>query len=192
MINSRSQYLEFLHADAVANYRTSIRVKPYADHVWKYIVLLRRRQYFYSIKSSHKVIGCILYKLNQLRLYKLGVLLGYTILTNDIGKGFSLAHCGTIVINSNAKIGKNCRIHEGVTIGSTSGSKEAAIIGDNVFIGTGAKIIGAVRIANDAAIGANAVVVHDILEEGTTWAGVPAKKISNNNSHSCLAPGLDF
>ena len=84
----------------------------------------------------------------------------------------------------------NCRIHEGVTIGSTSGSKQAAIIGNNVFIGSGAKIIGAITIADDVAIGANAVVVKDILEPGTTWAGNPARKISDRNSHSNLAPKL--
>ena len=59
-------------------------------------------------------------------------------------------------------------------------------MGDNIFIGTGAKIIGEVTIADDVSIGANAVVVKSITEEGTTWGGVPAKKISNNNSHSNL------
>lgn len=106
--------------------------------------------------------------------------------------GLALAHPGTIVINGNAKIGKNCRIHEGVTIGATNGSGDSAIIGDNVFIGTGAKIIGKVSIADDVAIGANAVVVKSILEAGTTWAGIPAVKISEKNSHSNLSPLLNL
>ena len=59
-------------------------------------------------------------------------------------------------------------------------------IGDRVFIATGAKIIGNIAIANDCSIAANTVVVKSILEEGTTWGGVPAKKISDNNSHSNL------
>lgn len=58
-----------------------------------------------------------------------------------IGKGFSIAHYGTIVINSNCTIGENCRIQEGVCIGATNGSKAAPIIGNNVYIATGAKII---------------------------------------------------
>ena len=86
------------------------------------------------------------------------------------------------MVNRNAKVGKNCRIHEGVTIGATNGQSEAPILGDNVFIASGAKIIGNIKIANNVAIGANAVVVKDILEEGITVGGVPAKKISDNGS----------
>lgn len=71
-----------------------------------------------------------------------------------------------------------------VNIGATNGEDQAAKLGDNVFIGSGAKIIGNIQIASDVAIGANAVVVNDVLEPGITVGGVPAKKISNNNSHS--------
>ena len=56
-------------------------------------------------------------------------------------------------------------------------------LGANSFIASGAKILGAIVIADDVAIGANAVVVKSITESGTTWAGVPARKISDNNSH---------
>ena len=106
------------------------------------------------------------------------------------GPGLSIAHYGTIVVNDAARVGKNCRIHEGVNIGATNGSLRAPQIGDNVFIGTGAKIIGDLTIADDVAIGANAVVVKSITEKGVTYGGIPAKKISANNSHSNLAPQL--
>ena len=86
--------------------------------------------------------------------------------------------------------GQNCRIHEGVCIGATSGGAQAAVIGDNVFIGSGAKIIGPVTIASDVAIGAGAVVVRSITEPGSTWAGVPARKVSDRNSHRNLSPYL--
>lgn len=49
-------------------------------------------------------------------------------------------------------------------------------------MGSGAKIIGDIRIADGVAIGANAVVVKSIIENNTTWAGVPARKVSNNAS----------
>ena len=102
---------------------------------------------------------------------------------NVCGPGLSIGHFGTIYINHNAKIGKNLRIQSGVTIGGSSSTpNEFPNLGDNVYIGTGAKILGGVKIANNVAIGANAVVVKDILEEKTTHAGVPAKKISNNSS----------
>ena len=96
------------------------------------------------------------------------------------------------MVNPQAKVGINCRIHEGVNIGATNGSDKAPIIGNNVFIATGAKIIGDITIANDVCIGANAVVTKSITEPGTTWGGVPAKKISNNNSHSNLSKFLSL
>ena len=62
----------------------------------------------------------------------------------------------------------------------------APTIGDRVFIGSGARIIGNIHIADDCVIGANAVVVHDIDEPNTIWGGIPAKKISNNGSYHYL------
>ena len=56
------------------------------------------------------------------------------------------------------------------------------MIGNNVFLASGCKIIGEVEITDNVAVGANAVVVKNIVEKGTTWVGVPAKKVSNNDS----------
>jgi serine O-acetyltransferase len=124
---------------------------------------------------------------------RLAVKCGFLLPIGVFGKGLSVAHKGTIIVNHNARIGENCRIHEGVTIGSTNGPDDSPKIGNNVFIATGAKIIGDIYIADDVAIGANAVVVKSINEPGTTWGGVPARKISENNSHSNLNKmlGLD-
>lgn len=65
-----------------------------------------------------------------------------------------------IIIHYDATIGQNCTIHQQVTIGEKNGL--AATIGDNVFIGAGAKIVGGVTIGNNVIIGANTVVVKDI------------------------------
>ena len=110
----------------------------------------------------------------------------------EIGKGLAIVHYGSIVINEAAVIGENCRVHECVCIGATNGNDRAAVIGNNVFIASGAKIIGDVHIANDVAIGANAVVVKDIDLEGTTWGGIPAKLISHMDSHSNMSPRLEL
>ena len=125
-----------------------------------------------------------------MKLHKNSVKLGFSIPINVFGPGLSIAHYGTIVVNSAARVGKNCRIQEGVNIGATNGQRSAPKIGDNVFIGTGAKIIGDVTVASDVAIGANAVVVKSITEQGTTWGGVPARKISDNSSRQNLALDL--
>lgn len=86
-------------------------------------------------------------------------------------------HLNGIIISYHAKIGKNCTIYQQVTISDDSHNPNlSAIIGDNVIIGAGAKIIGHVKIGNNVKIGANAVVTHDITDNSTV-VGVPARII---------------
>ena len=180
MINTKNDLKAYLLEDAKANSRKSIKTKFFGDEIWKYIVCLRKTEYF---KNTRKKIAYLFYRF---KLHHYSIKCGYEIPLNICDYGLSLPHLGTIIISSGAKIGKYCRIHEGVTIGATNGSNLAATIGDRVFIASGAKIIGDVFIAEDSSIAANAVVVKSIEEVGTTWGGVPAKKISDNNSHSNL------
>ena len=100
----------------------------------------------------------------------------------EIDTGFYIGHFGGIV-NSSAKIGKNCNISQGVTIGMANRGKNrgVATIGDNVYIGPGAKIIGAVKIGDNVAIGANCVVTKDIPDNGVV-VGIPGKVISLKGS----------
>ena len=123
------------------------------------------------------------YYFYKYRLNQLGEKLTIKFEPNVFGPGLSIAHYGTIIINPNAHVGNNCRIHEGVTIGATNGSSNAPRIGDNCFIGSGAKIIGDITIGNNVAIGAGAVVVNDV-GDNVTIGGVPAKVISENDSSS--------
>ncbi len=190
MINSKEQYQKVLRQDALANRRTGISARLFGDDIWKFIRLLRRNEYLSSFSGWKKMLLLPYIKIQTLLLHRASIRCGYTIPLGVFAEGLSIAHRGDIVVNPTARIGKNCRIHEGVTIGSTGGSKQAAVIGDNVFIATGAKIIGNIRIADNVAIGANAVVVKDIDEPGTTWAGVPARKVSDRNSHGFLSPML--
>lgn len=105
---------------------------------------------------------------------------GYEICLNVFDKGLSIAHKGTIVTNGNARVGKNCRIHTCVNIGTLPGSSGLApTIGDNVYIGPGAKIYGKIKIADNIMIGANAVVGRSFEESNICIAGTPARKISD-------------
>ena len=82
-----------------------------------------------------------------------------------IGEGLRLVHPYNIIINPTVIIGKNCTIFQEVTIGTnefTSEYKKAPIIGDNVYIGAGAKVIGPINIGDNVRIGANSVVTKDI------------------------------
>ena len=90
------------------------------------------------------------------------------------GEGFVLVHSRGVVINSKVTGGKNILIEHGVTIGEEKGA--APVLGDDIFVGAGAKIIGGVVVGSCAKVGANAVVVKDI-PEGAIAVGVPAKNI---------------
>lgn len=93
-----------------------------------------------------------------------------------IGAGFYIGHFGAIIVSPQAVIGRNCNISQGVTIGRSNRGERAGVptIGDNVYIAPGAKIIGGVRVGNNVAIGANAVVISDIPDNSVA-VGVPAK-----------------
>ena len=189
MINTKLDLYEYLYQDSLACNRDSIKAHGLRDDVWKCQRAMRYAEY-YSNRAKNNAIYKLAAIVSRQRFARLSVKLGFTLPYKNIGKGFSIAHYGLLGINGNAIIGENCRVHEGVCIGATNGSEKAPRIGNNVFIGTGAKIIGDVEIADDVAIGAGAVVVKSITEPGTTWAGIPAKKVSDENSHSNLSPLL--
>lgn len=89
-----------------------------------------------------------------------------------IGAGLSLEHFIGIAIGQNVVIGRNCKIYQNVTIGQKN--DEYPVIGDNVVIYPGAKIIGGIKVGNNVQIGANAVVLQDIPDNSLA-VGVPAR-----------------
>ena len=95
-------------------------------------------------------------------------------------KGVKFAYGGIgVVIHARAVIGQNCMIGQGVTIGGKSGWYEVPIIGNNVEINAGARILGPIRVGNNVIIGANAVVVKDV-PDNCIVAGIPARIIKDN------------
>ena len=96
----------------------------------------------------------------------------------ELGEGLKLPHPNGIVVHAEARIGRDCMIMQQVTIGQRS-TKGAPTIGDRVYIGAGAKVLGQISIGDGAAIGANAVVLHDVAP-GCTAVGIPARVIANS------------
>lgn len=189
MIDNREMYRQYIKQDRLALGRQQdARPWLFGDEIWKFEILLRKVEY--DLNCRRGLVGKLIRKWHKMRFHRQSVRLGFTIPPNVFGPGLSIPHYGTIVVHGNVCAGKNCRLQEGVTIGATNGSHEAAVIGDNCYFGSGAKVIGAVRIADDVAVGANAVVTKDIAEPGTTWAGNPARKISDRDSHSNLCSAL--
>ena len=92
----------------------------------------------------------------------------------EIGKNFIIDHSGAIVISGFAKFGDNCRIRTGVVVGLRRVDEPCApVIGNNVDIGAGAKVLGPICIGDNVAIGANAVVMCDVPDNSIA-VGVPA------------------
>jgi serine O-acetyltransferase len=98
----------------------------------------------------------------------------------QFGPGFVLIHSIGVVINGAVRGGSNVKIEHLVTIGAER--DVSPVLGDNVFLGAGAKIIGGVTIGSNVKIGANAVVVSD-LPDGVTAVGVPAKIVRGGSDH---------
>lgn len=188
MINSKEDYYEYLVADMRALGIVGNRPKygGLRYSIWKYEVLMRKLEYVTNCKKSPVYT---LYRLIlKYEFTRQSIKYGFMIPINTFGKGLSIAHIGPIVVNGDAKIGENCRIHVDVNIGTQAGfGGLAPTIGNNVYIGPGAKLFGKIIIGDNIAIGANSVVNKSFLEEGITIAGIPAKKISNKGSYQLIA-----
>ncbi|QHO78433.1 serine acetyltransferase [Bradyrhizobium sp. CCBAU 051011] len=92
----------------------------------------------------------------------------------SVGRNFVIDHFGGIIVSGYARFGDNCRIRNGVVVGLRRVEEPVApVIGNNVDIGAGAKVLGPIRVGDNSIIGANAVVIEDVPENSIA-IGVPA------------------
>lgn len=98
-----------------------------------------------------------------------------------VGRRLVIEHQGAIVVHGNAQLGDDCIIRQGVTIGNRYMDRpnEAPVLGDRVNVGAGAKLLGAINVGDDALVGANAVVLHDVMSN-TAVVGIPARPIGQH------------
>jgi serine O-acetyltransferase len=143
---------------------------------FRYAALLR----FYAYSRSALWCRFGMRHLTVLLLHHYGIRYGIDISRDArIGSGFYIGHFGGIFINEDVVIGDNCNISQGVTLGRQNRGARLGcpVVGNNVYIGPGAKIIGNVHVGDHAAIGANAVVVNDVARN-TSVGGIPARPTS--------------
>ena len=188
MITTKRELAYYLDCDRIALGKKTKKPGFIGDEIWKIQICMRKLDYC-SNQTNLKLPFMRLYY--RFVYHKMSMKLGFSIPYDNIGPGLAIVHYGTIVISSTAKIGNNCRIHAGVNIGASGGQLNAAEIGNNVYIGPGAKIVGNVHIGNNCVIGANAVVVHDV-PPSVTVGGIPAKIISQNDSSKHLIKSTEI
>ncbi len=185
-IQSRSDYQLFKAADQKS---LGIKKSPlylFRNDILCFEIRLKKLEYAINCRKSPLIVI-----IRKIKFRNISVRLGYSISPNTIGPGLSIAHRGTIVINGGTKIGANCRIHADVNIGTEAGkSASSPTIGDNCYIGPGAKIFGEIIIGANTVIGANAVVNKSFPEGNQTIAGIPARVISQKSSEGLLIKGF--
>jgi serine O-acetyltransferase len=105
----------------------------------------------------------------------------------NIGPGLYIGHFGNIIVHPDTVMGSGCAISQGVTIGVLGGPRQGVPrLGNDVYVGAGAKILGPITIGDGAVIGANAVVISDV-PPGATAVGVPARIIPRDKGESTRA-----
>ena len=143
------------------------------DPVYRWERLLRKCEYW---ENCHPGAVSFLYRIwLRRRFSRKSALLGFSVPLNVCGPGLAILHYGSVVISRHASIGENCILNSCVNIGAHPLSGGAPQIGNNVYIGSGAKLFGKITIADNVQIGANAVVRNDCFQQSALLVGVPAK-----------------
>lgn len=184
MITTKQQLKEYLKTEKKLYFPggakdtvESIVMSENSAVLWKYQKLLRKTEYHHNRKSG---VSKLFYGFFRRKKNILGRKLGIEIWDNTFDEGLLIAHPGNIVINGMARVGKNCILHGSNCIGNRGIDLGAPVIGDNVRIGVGAKIIGNVTLADNITVAAGAVVISSFLDKGVVIAGVPARVVKSS------------
>lgn len=103
----------------------------------------------------------------------------------EFGPGFVIGHAMGVVINGKVRGGSHVYLEHGVTLGD-SGAGGCPVLGDRVYVGCGATVVGAIAVGSGARVGSNAVVVHDVAPD-TTVVGIPARPVARRGGVGSVA-----
>lgn len=156
-------------------FKDYVRCRALREHdyyIWNFQKLLRKEEF---CRANHLFLFQAYYRW---RRNILGAKLGFLIPAGVFDEGLRIWHYGNIIVNGYSRVGKNCSLHGDNCIGNDGKTGDAApIIGDNVDIGVGAKVIGRIVIGDNTVIAGGAVVVKSFEDKDITIGGVPAVKI---------------
>jgi len=155
---------------------TGLFFKSFFDPGLRFLYFFRKAQ-----KHDPKSVPGIFYRI-LLRRYQIKY--GFQISAKtEIGGGLYLGHWGAVVVNQSARIGKNCNLAHGVTIGQTNRGDKQGVpsIGDDVWIGANSVIVGGITIGNNVLIAPNSYVTADVPDNSIV-VGNPAKMMTSENA----------
>lgn len=158
---------------------------PFRQGLWVMIVY-RFGRWRYGLRSPlARVPMSFVYKLLRASMH---ILTGIDLPCEaKVGRRLRIDHFGGIVVSGDAVIGDDVILRNGVTIGlKRTNERGAPVIGNRVDIGAGAKILGPINVGDDAVIGANAVVVHDV-PAGAVAVGIPARILPRQKRRSAIS-----
>jgi len=110
-----------------------------------------------------------------------------------LGRRFVIDHGMGVVIGETAEVGDDCYFYHQVTLGvarASGGGKRHPTVGNNVIIGAGAKVLGPIRVGDNARVGSNAVVLDNVPDD-TTVVGIPARSVDRKHTRDHKVPGFD-
>ncbi len=178
MIKTRDDLNYYLLCDRLARGEKKKRPSLWGDKLWKFQILYRKSEYHYNNRKNpwHLLAYAVTYAIFRHRRDKLCTELPL----NVFGEGLVIWHGQNIIVNKDARVGRNCSLSADCCIGMANGG--VPVIGDNLEMNIGSRILGGIRVADDVTLGAGALVIHDVETPHTTWGGVPAKCISQKTN----------
>ena len=178
MIKTKDDLQYYLLCDRLARGEKREHPSLFGDKLWKFQILYREAEYHYNNRGNP--LHLLAYIVTYARFRRQRDRLCSEFPLNVFGEGLTIWHGQNIIVNSNARVGRNFSISAGCCIGQANG--EVPVIGDNVEMTIGSRILGGITVADDVTVGAGALVIKDIDTPCTTWGGVPAKCISTKTN----------
>ena len=178
MITDRKTYRDYCRQDMRAH---GLDHMTLYDYCWRdclrFQLRLRRLEYLYNTIGGNPFKRVRRFLLELVHHHH-ATRLGFSIPKNVFGPGLCIVHYGTIVVHPDVRVGCNCRLHPSTSIGDYNGTPT---LGDNVYIGPGAKLFGRIVIGDNVAVGANSVV-NKSFGSNLTLAGAPAHIVAETGA----------
>ncbi|MGR4802396.1 hypothetical protein RG276_07985 [Bifidobacterium adolescentis] len=179
MINTKAELRSYIRED--------LRVQPlpkgvvkrlFGGHIAKMKIHLRKAEFYFNNKDY--LWNKIFYYYHLIFVKRFCKTYCSEIPINVFGKGLIIWHPERIIINPDARIGDYCSLSSGVVIAQSH--NQSPSIGNYVELMIDSKVLGGIHVADHVRIGADALVLKEIKEANTTWAGIPARKINDRGT----------